>query len=117
MAKTKRLSPMPARSLELQAKLFRGFADQSRLSILDALRGGPLPVGEIVVTTGLSQPNVSNHLRCLSECGLVASEQEGRFVIYRLNDPLIGDLFAIVDQLMESTAPLIDDCKNYKARS
>jgi DNA-binding transcriptional ArsR family regulator len=50
------------RSVDLQAKLFRGFADPSRLSVLVALRNGPLTVGEIVEATGLSQSNASNHL-------------------------------------------------------
>lgn len=40
--------------LALKAKLFRGFGDPSRLSILEALRGGPLTVGEIVTATDLS---------------------------------------------------------------
>ena len=57
-------------SIDLQAKLFRGFADPSRLGILDALRNGPLTVSEIVEATSLSQPNVSNHLGCLRDCGL-----------------------------------------------
>src|SRR3546814_7880402 len=52
-----------ARTAELRAKLFRGLGDASRLSILDALRTGPLSVGEIVAMTGLSQSNASNHLR------------------------------------------------------
>ena len=65
-------------SILLKAKLFNGLADPSRLSILEALRGGPLSVGEIVRQTGLSQPNVSNHLSCLHDCGLVARRQEGR---------------------------------------
>ena len=53
-----------------RAKLFRGLADSSRLAILESLRSGALSVSEIVAVTGLSQPNASNHLRCLSECGL-----------------------------------------------
>jgi DNA-binding transcriptional ArsR family regulator len=56
------------RPLTLQAKLFRGLSDYSRLSILPVLRAGPQTVGEIVAATGLSQPNASNHLRCLSDC-------------------------------------------------
>lgn len=53
----------------LKAKLFRGFGDPSRLSILDALRNGPLTVSELIEATGLSQSNVSNHLGCLRDCG------------------------------------------------
>jgi ArsR family transcriptional regulator, cadmium/lead-responsive transcriptional repressor len=55
------------KSIEIQAKLFRGFSDPSRLAILDTLRNGPLTVGEIVETTGLTQSNVSNHLGCLRD--------------------------------------------------
>jgi len=77
--------------VELQAKLFRGFSDPSRLAILEALRGGPLTVGEIVKCTGLSQSNVSNHLGCLRDCGLVAAEQNWRHVSYHLSDDRVGD--------------------------
>jgi DNA-binding transcriptional ArsR family regulator len=101
------------RPFTLQAKLFRGFSDQSRLSILQALRAGPLTVGEIVAATGLSQPNASNHLRCLSDCCLVASEQRGRFVHYRLRDPRIARLLALADQVLAGARQGLDDCENY----
>lgn len=102
------------RSLDLQTKLFRGLADPSRLSILEALQVGPRTVGEIVAATGLSQSNTSNHLRCLSACGLVAGEQRGRFVQYALTDPQIKQLLALADQLLEGAAQGVDRCANYE---
>ena len=60
-------------AIALKAKLFRGLADPSRLSILEALSEGPLTVNTIVERTGLSRTNISNHLRCLSDCDLVTS--------------------------------------------
>ena len=104
-----------ARTTELRAKLFRGLGDASRLSILDALRAGPLSVGEIVASTGLAQSNASNHLRCLSECGLVAGEQRGRFVHYRLSDPRLEVLLSLADELLTGTARGVDACRNYEA--
>jgi DNA-binding transcriptional ArsR family regulator len=101
-------------SIELQAKLFRGLADPSRLAILTALRWGPLSVGEIVAQTELSQPNVSNHLRCLSECGLVVGLPQGRFVHYRLSDTQIERMLRIADELLEGRAKQIDRCRNYR---
>lgn len=101
--------------VELQAKLFRGFADASRLSILAALIPGRLKVGEIVDKTGLSQSNVSNHLGCLRECGLVRAEQEGRFVYYELNDPRVGRLIALAGELLADVAEGIYDCTRYCA--
>ena len=96
-----------------RAKLFRGFADPSRLAILQVLKEGPLSVGEIVNATGLSQPNASNHLRCLSECGLAVGEQRGRHVNYRLSDPRIARLLTLVDDLLAGAAQGVEDCQNY----
>ena len=103
------------RIVELRAKLFRRLGDFSRLAILDALRAGPRSVGEIVMSTGLSQPNASNHLRCLSECGLVAGEQRGRFVHYRLRDRRLEALLSLADELLAGTAQGVDPCRTYEA--
>ena len=102
----------PSKS-DLQAKLFRGFGDPSRLGILDALRNGPLTVGEIVETTGLSQPNVSNHLGCLRDCGLVVAEQEGRYVTYHLSDDRVGELLALAESLLADVARGVYECTRY----
>jgi len=100
-------------SLELKAKLFRGFGDPSRLGILDALRGGPLTVTEIVAATGLSQPNVSNHLACLRDCGLVAAEPSGRYVTYQLSDDRVGELIELGETLVADVAKGVTACTRY----
>jgi DNA-binding transcriptional ArsR family regulator len=99
----------------LQAKLFRGFSDPSRLTILETLRHGPLSVGEIVKATGLSQSNTSNHLRCLGDCGLVTAEQQGRFVSYQLSDDKIEHLLQLADHLLANSARRLYECTNYNA--
>ena len=101
------------RSLDLKAKLFRGFSDASRLSILEALRTGPCTVGEVVEATGLSQSNVSNHLGCLRDCGLVLSEQQGRYVSYRLSDERVGRLLQLADELLSDVAKGVYECTRY----
>ena len=98
---------------ELQAKLFRGFSDPSRLGILDVLRNGPLTVSEIVEATGLSQPNVSNHLGCLRDCGLVVAEQEGRYVTYHLSDDRVGELLSLAEALLADVARGVYECTRY----
>jgi DNA-binding transcriptional ArsR family regulator len=103
------------RSVALRAKLFRGLSDASRLAILDALRDGPLTVGELVVATGLSQPNASNHLACLHGCGLVAREQRGRFVAYRLADDRVGELLRLGDELLADVAQGVYACTRFDA--
>lgn len=103
----------PDQSLALQAKLFRGFSDPSRLSILEALRQGPRSVGEIVEATALSQSNASNHLACLLGCGLVTREQQGRRVIYSLAGPRVGALLGLAGELLEEVAHDLHACPGY----
>ena len=100
-------------AIDLKAKLFCGFSDPSRLSILDALRAGPLTVTEIVEATSLSQSNASNHLRCLRECGLVTSTQEHRYVRYQLSDQRVAALLRLADELLADVAKGIYECTRY----
>jgi DNA-binding transcriptional ArsR family regulator len=103
-------------AIDLQAKLFRGFSDPSRLAILEALRDGPLTVSEIVEATGLSQSNASNHLGCLRDCGLVAVKQAGRFAYYQLSDPRVERLLRLADELLADVAKGVYECTRYTVR-
>jgi ArsR family transcriptional regulator, cadmium/lead-responsive transcriptional repressor len=98
----------------LKAKLFRGFADTSRLSILETLRDTHLTVTEIVEATGLSQSNVSNHLSCLHDCGLVARDQKGRYVEYRLSDSRVKSLLETAEELLADAAQGVYECTRYE---
>lgn len=102
-----------ANKVDLKAKLFRGFADPSRLSILNALRDGALTVNEIVATTGLSQSNVSNHLGCLHCCDLVIRSQQGRYVYYQLADARVAKFLELADELLADVAKGVYECTHY----
>src|ERR1700733_1205770 len=64
--------------------VFNAIADTHRREVLDALIEGEKPVGAIVNALSMSQPQVSKHLRVLSEVGLVRCRAEGRRRLYRL---------------------------------
>ena len=66
------------------ADVFNAIGEPRRRDILDALLGGEKPVGTIVDDLKLSQPQVSKHLRVLSEVGLVTYRADGRRRLYRL---------------------------------
>lgn len=102
------------RSIRIKAKLFRGFADPSRLSIIEVLRTGKKSVGELVELTGLSQPNVSNHLRCLADCDMVRSERDGRYIYYRLSDERIDIILSYCEQLLSEVAKGVFECTRYE---
>ena len=104
------LMPAPTDDLPLKAKLFRGLADPSRLGILEVLRNGTMSVSELVVATGLTQPNVSNHLACLHGCGLVVREQQGRHVYYRLSNERVAALLGLADHVVGDIATGLCTC-------
>jgi len=64
--------------------VFNAIADAHRRDVLDALISGEKAVGAIVDDVSMSQPQVSKHLRVLSEVGLVSCRAEGRRRLYRL---------------------------------
>ena len=64
--------------------VFNAVADVHRREILDSLITGEKPVGAIVDDLSMSQPQVSKHLRVLSEVGLVRCRADGRRRLYRL---------------------------------
>jgi DNA-binding transcriptional ArsR family regulator len=100
-------------SIDLQAKLFRGFADPSRLSILEALLEQERTVSDLVETTGFTQPNVSNHLSCLRDCGLVTVRQQGRFSYYSVSDDRVAKLLLLADELLADVAKGVYECTRY----
>lgn len=95
--------------------LFRGFADANRLAILSQLAAGERRVTDIVRATGLRQPNVSAHLACLWECGLVARDRRGREVYYR---PIEGvaELLVAADAVLAQAGETVGACGRYGDR-
>ena len=72
------------------ATTFEVLAEPRRREILDLLRGGERPVGELVEQLALSQPAVSKHLKVLRDAGLVDVRQDAQRRWYRLRPaPLV----------------------------
>jgi DNA-binding transcriptional ArsR family regulator len=74
----------PVARASTTSDVFNAIADIHRREILDALIEGEKAVGAIVSDLSMSQPQVSKHLRVLSEVGLVRCRTEGRRRLYRL---------------------------------
>jgi ArsR family transcriptional regulator, cadmium/lead-responsive transcriptional repressor len=100
----------------LLSTLFRGLADPARLSCLLAVRERPRTVNEVVAQTRLSQPNVSKHLACLRDCGLVRAERSGRFVSYQLAHAQVEVLLQATEALLLEVGEQIAACPNYGKR-
>jgi DNA-binding transcriptional ArsR family regulator len=91
--KARRLAP---ELLPEVAGRFKVLAEAARLSVLNALRDGPLNVSALREATGLNQANLSKHLQLLHAHGFVSRRREGLFVYYALADQSV---FALCDIL------------------
>jgi DNA-binding transcriptional ArsR family regulator len=80
-------------------------AEPNRLQIVELLLGGPRPVGDIVETLRLRQPQVSKHLRVLSDAGLVAVRPAAQRRIYSLKP----QAFMEMDAWLESYRSLWEE--------
>ena len=92
--------------------VFNAIAEAHRREILDALMAGEKAVGAIVNDLSMSQPQVSKHLRVLSEVGLVKCRAEGRRRLYRLEPAHLRplhDWVAKYEQAMNERLDRMDD--------
>lgn len=100
-------------STDVAARMFKGFADATRLAILVELLDGERRVADLVEAVGGSQSNVSGHLACLRECGLVADRPgPRRQVFYRLSSDEVVALLRTADRLLSSRGHTIELCRN-----
>ena len=95
------------------AKLFCGFGDSTRLAILTMLSEGEHRVTDVVDALDASQANISGHLKCLKECGLVIDRRTGREAHYRIAHPEVIDVLRSAEKLLALTGQHIDLCSNY----
>src|SRR5881409_2043392 len=92
--------------------VFNAVAEARRREILDTLIAGEKAVGTIVNDLSMSQPQVSKHLRVLSEVGLVRCRAEGRRRLYRLEPARLRpfhDWLAKYEQALNDRLDRLDD--------
>ena len=92
--------------------VFNAIAEAHRREILDALMAGEKAVGAIVDDLSMSQPQVSKHLRVLSEVGLVRCRADGRRRLYRLEPALLRPMhewLAKYEQAWNDRLDRVDD--------
>ena len=92
--------------------VFNAVAEAHRREILDALVDGEASVGELVERLELAQPQVSKHLKVLSEVGLVRVRAAGRNRLYRLEAPALAPIqrwLVTYEQLINARLDRLDD--------
>ncbi|MDK7135814.1 metalloregulator ArsR/SmtB family transcription factor [Corynebacterium sp. UMB4614] len=100
-----------ASRLDVMNRLGRAMADPTRSRILMTLLDGPSYPAVLARDLDLTRSNVSNHLTCLRDCGIIVAEPEGRKTRYEIADPhLATALNALVNATLavDENAQCID---------
>jgi DNA-binding transcriptional ArsR family regulator len=93
--------------------VFNAIGEAHRREILDALVTGERPVGELVGVLRLTQPQVSKHLRVLSDVGLVTCRAEGRQRLYRLDHERLRPVRDWLEKYEQSWNERLDRLDDY----
>lgn len=99
-----------------KAEFFKALSHPARIRIIECLRDGEKPAGEIMGQVGLEQSNGSQHLTVLRNKEIVTARREGTTILYSVRDPLIYQVLDLLRQyfvehltevraMLESMAP------------
>jgi DNA-binding transcriptional ArsR family regulator len=75
--------------------------DRTRRRIIEVLRSGPAAVGELAERIPVSRPAISQHLRVLHACQLVAYESAGTRHLYRLDPTGLSEVKAWLEEFWD----------------
>jgi len=95
---------------------FEAIAEPNRRHLLELLRSGERPAGELVEATGLSQPGISKHLRHLREAGLVSVRADGQRRLYRLEAAQLATLDSWLQQFRQFWSDRLDALDDHLER-
>ncbi len=98
---------------DVAAALFRGFSDRTRLAILLSLLEGERRVVDLVDELGGSQSNVSGHLACLKDCGLVTDRPQGRQTFYSISNREVLGILRAAEKLLAVSGQRIEMCPRF----
>jgi DNA-binding transcriptional ArsR family regulator len=88
-------------------------AEPNRMRIVELLRDGPRPVGEIARKLVIRQPQVSKHLRVLSEAGIVRVRPQAQQRLYQLRPEPFAELDSWLDTFRKLWEDRLDILDNY----
>ena len=89
-------------SLRKTVAVCHALSDETRLRLLERLKGGEHCVCELTEAMKAGQSRLSFHLKVLKEAGLIRDRREGRWMYYAINDEAIDELQELVDSLKEA---------------
>ena len=103
----------PARGTKATEATFQALADPTRRAVLDPLRRGGQPAGQIASAFPVSRPAISKHLRLLRRAHLVREHREGRHRVYQLNPEPLRAVDSWIEQYRSFWAVSLTNLKSF----
>ncbi|MDD3920939.1 MAG: metalloregulator ArsR/SmtB family transcription factor [Eubacteriales bacterium] len=86
-----------------QIPILKALADEERLKIVQMLTCETMCANSILECFSMSQPSLSYHMKILTQCGLVLSERQGGYTMYRANPAALAQVRALMDTLLSGS--------------
>jgi len=83
--------------MNLRRDVFQAIADPTRRAILLLVASQSMTAGAIAANFNTARPTVSKHLQILTECDLLAQQQNGREIYYRLNAEKMKEIAEFIE--------------------
>jgi DNA-binding transcriptional ArsR family regulator len=97
-------------AMDIKVKFIKGFADKTRLQILECIKDKEKTVSQIVEEMKGNQSNISQHLACLKGCGIIVGRQEGKFMYYGIRNEQVKTLLNMFDVVLGEVEKQVADC-------
>ena len=85
------------------AAMFKAFADENRIQILELLRDGERCACRLLEEMKITQPTLSHHMKILCDSGIVVGRKEGKWMHYSISEDGVKDVRNYLDELMKYT--------------
>ena len=89
-------------SLKKSVTMFHALSDETRLALLELLKGGEQCVCELTDAMKATQSRLSFHLKVLKEAGFIRDRREGRWMYYSIDPDAVEELETVVDTLRQA---------------
>jgi DNA-binding transcriptional ArsR family regulator len=85
-----------------KAEIFQALAHPTRIAMVELLRDGEMPAGQLIERLGLEQANASQHFAVLRSKQVVVRRKEGNQVFYSLRDPVLIEVLDVLKRYFYS---------------
>jgi len=99
--------------IEVTRDVFQAIADPNRRRIIDLLAKEPMTLNAIADKFHISRPAISQHIKHLTECGIVEIEQKGRERYCRIQPQNLIPAFLWLEKYQKQWEERIDSFEHY----